>query len=188
MVAYDDLAARTDLNQSLQTSADADQPDWRSKSEGSACTDHQYCISGVCVGKLGSDPPTKVCALDDYKQYARSSFLGMSPFMSDYYHAVAESAFFRPMWASLCVAAAGLVPVKHDRLYASFLCVLHTDRAVSSRWTGADDSLTTRPSSRLSAQERCYSARGRGSRGRPSQPAGWEAVLASRPTRCAAST
>ena len=126
MVAYDDLAARTDLNQSLQTSADADQPDWRSKSEGSACTDHQYCISGVCTRKLGSDPPTKVCVLDDYKQYAKSSFTGHSPFQSDYNHALAESAFFRPMWASLCVAAAGLVPVSTAACKRLFLAALRS--------------------------------------------------------------
>ena len=119
MIDYDEFAPHTDFNQSLQTAAEADQPDWRSKSEGSACSSNEFCTSGVCVvdpsattADLPDAPgPQRVCVLDDYKEYSRSRFFGESPNTLDYLHGVASSAFYRPVWASLLVAAAGLVPM-----------------------------------------------------------------------------
>ena len=115
LLDYDELASRTDFNQSTQTAADAAQPDYRSKSEGSACTDDRFCKSGVCVPKLGSrdgSEPDGVCVLDEFAEFAPSSYIHSSPWQHDYYHALASSAFFRPMWASLCVAATGFVPMQ----------------------------------------------------------------------------
>ena len=111
MLDYGSLTSCTDLNQSMQTSVDAGQPDWRSKSEGSACTANIYCKSGICVNKIPAVDGTKVCVLDDYSHWAQGQN-GPSEWQLDFFDGLASSAFFRPMWASLCVAGAGLAPME----------------------------------------------------------------------------
>ena len=62
--------------------------------------------------ELGSDPPSRVCVLDDYADFAHPENGLISKREGDWLHGEARAAFFRPMWASLCVAGAGLAPME----------------------------------------------------------------------------
>jgi hypothetical protein len=100
----------TDFNQSSHSGGAPNDPDVRSKEEGSACDHDIFCVSGICKPKTSNTADGMICVLDDYADdYGSTGSVNQ-----DIWETAGEAPFWRPVYGSLLVAFAGLLPAEFD--------------------------------------------------------------------------
>eukprot|EP01047_Picozoa_sp_COSAG01_P025542 COSAG01_NODE_1618_length_9716_cov_3.375689_1_plen_1127_part_00 len=103
-----DVLQKTDFNESLNSGPS--EPEKRSKTAGAACSRDVDCVSGICTSKTSRHADGKICVLDDYAE----DYGLFGTVDQDIWENQGEAPFWRPVYGSLLVAFAGLLPAEFD--------------------------------------------------------------------------